>query len=117
MINLIKKIFNYKISSLSVEEIEILALPRSSKWRKVRSDFLRQNPTCAVCGSEKNIVPHHIIPVHMDPDKELDPDNLISLCENKTFNCHFFFGHLKNWTKYNLNIIEDARIWKERIKS
>jgi 5-methylcytosine-specific restriction endonuclease McrA len=117
MINFIKKIFLNKISSLSIEEINVLALPRSSKWRKVRSQFLKDNPKCAVCGSEKNIVPHHIVPVHMDPSKELDQDNLIPLCENKNFNCHFFFGHLKNWTKYNSNILEDAKIWSEKIRS
>lgn len=110
------KILN-KIYSLFAKEVSILALPRSSKWRKVRCQFLMENPKCAVCGSKKNVVPHHIIPVHLDPDKELDPNNLISLCENKNFNCHFFFGHLKNWTKYNLNIVEDAKIWNQKLKS
>lgn len=115
MINFIKKIFCSKLNSLSFEEIEILSLPRSSKWKKVRVEFLSKNPKCAICGSEKDVVPHHIVPVHLDPSKELDQDNLVTLCENKTFNCHFFFGHLKNWTKYNLNILEDAKIWSERI--
>lgn len=117
MLNLIKKIFFPSISCLSVEEIQILSIPRSSKWKKVRLEFLKQNPKCAVCGSLENVVPHHITPVHIDSSKELDPDNLISLCENKSFNCHLFFGHLKNWTKHNSNILEDAKIWSEKIRS
>lgn len=115
MIAFIKKFFLTKLSSLSVEEVDILSIPRSSKWRKVRSKFLAENPKCAVCGNEKNVVPHHIVPVHKDPSKELDPNNLIGLCENKSFNCHFFFGHLKNWTKYNINIVEDAERWNKKL--
>ena len=119
MINFIKKIFNLKqqINCLSAEEIEILSIPRSGKWRKIRAEHLANNPKCAVCGSVENLVPHHITPVHLDKSKELDENNLITLCENDTFNCHFFFGHYKNWCKYNLNIVEDAKFWQNRINN
>lgn len=102
-------------SGLSVEEIQILALPRSSKWKKLRIQHLEKNPVCAVCGSKKNIVPHHVVPVHVDPSRELDPTNLISLCENQSFNCHLFFGHLKNWSRCNPNVIEDAQAWNLKL--
>ena len=99
------------------DKIKILSIPRSYQWRKIRKQFLKENPKCAVCGNTKNIVPHHIIPFHIDPLKELDKDNLITLCENKNFNCHFFFGHLKNWTKHNPNIKEDAELWNKKLIS
>lgn len=97
--------------------IDILSRPRSSKWRKVRNNFLKKHPNCEVCGSGNNVVPHHIVPVSFDPSKELDENNLIALCENKTFNCHFFFGHLKDWTKSNPDVVEDAKIWNKKIKN
>lgn len=118
MFNFIRNLLGFKsnLSALSAEEMQILAAPRSSKWKKTRIQHLVNNPCCAVCGSSKNVVPHHIIPVHLDKSKELDPNNLISLCENDNFNCHFFFGHFKNWTKHNSNIVEDARIWFEKTR-
>ena len=94
---------------------ESLGSPRSSRWKALRRDHLKRNPTCAVCGNANDVVPHHIIPYHIDPAKELDPMNLISLCEGDTFNCHLFFGHLRNWTKHNPDVVEDARIWREKI--
>jgi len=101
------------------QDIEILGIPRSNEWKRIRSEHLKKFPECAVCGSEDNVVPHHIIPFHADKSQELNPENLISLCENRTFNCHLFFGHLKNWKKYNSNVVdvvEDAKIWREKLK-
>lgn len=115
----IKNLLYYKcnfITNLSYEEIQILSVRRSKGWTKLKKSYIKQYPNCAVCGSLKLVVPHHIIPFHVDKSKELDPNNLITLCENKVFNCHLFFGHLKNWSRYNPNIIEDAKIWKEKLK-
>lgn len=118
MLNFIKNLFkfNQEIKALSVEEIVALSTPRSGKWRKLRQQHIEENPRCAVCGGDQDVVPHHITPVHLDSSKELDKDNLISLCENKTFNCHLFFGHLRNWSKYNPDVVEDAKKWNEKIK-
>lgn len=104
------------LSGLSLEELEVLSMPRSREWKKVRLEHLRKNPCCAVCGNCNDVVPHHIVPFHTDPSRELDPDNLISLCEGDTFNCHLFFGHLRRWTGCNPNIVEDARIWRGKIQ-
>lgn len=101
---------------LSSEEFNVLSTPRSKEWSKLRAEHLKKNPHCAVCGNSKNVVPHHIIPFHIDPTKELDPSNLISLCEGDTFNCHLFFGHFRNWTKHNPKVAEDARAWYEKTK-
>ena len=118
MFDFIKNLFGLKqqFSALSVDEIRALSVPRSSKWRKLRQQHIEENPRCAVCGSDQGVVPHHITPVHLDSDKELDQDNLITLCENRTFNCHLFFGHLRNWSKHNPNIVEDAKMWKQKIE-
>ena len=92
-----------------------LANPRSKMWKKVREEHLRKNPECAVCGRKENLVPHHVVPVHEDPSLELDPENLITLCEGPAFNCHLFFGHLRNWSSSNPTVRKDAEEWRRRI--
>ena len=53
---------------------------RSSGWRSVRNEHIENNPTCAACGRRDDLDVHHIVPYHVDPDRELDPTNLITLC-------------------------------------
>lgn len=88
---------------------------RSPGWKKLRTEHLKRNPKCAVCGSRLNLIPHHIVPFHLDRSKELDPSNLITLCENKSLNCHLLFGHLKSWSRYNPDIVEDAKVWNKKL--
>ena len=92
---------------------------RSSKWPKTRKKFLLENPCCAVCGRDngKREV-HHIKPFHLHPELELDPNNLITLCENKKngVNCHLLFGHLGCYRSFNENVKKDAEEWIKKIK-
>lgn len=69
----------------------LLGGPRSSHWPKIRKEHLNKESCCQACGGEKELNVHHIIPYHIDKTKELDPDNLITLCEGGGINCHFFF--------------------------
>ena len=89
--------------------------PRSSAWHALEKKHLAEHPTCAVCGGREHLNVHHIRPFHLYPELELDPDNLITLCEGSTCNCHLFFGHLGDFKSYNLNIKADAaRMLKAR---
>lgn len=105
-----------RLLGMSRDEIEALSAPRSSGWKRLRSQHLKENPRCEACGGTSRVVPHHIIPFHIDPSRELDPLNLVSLCESPTFNCHLFFGHLKRWDRHNPRVLEDARTWRARIE-
>jgi len=105
-----------RLLGLSPKGIDALAAPRSAGWRNLRRQHLEQNPECIVCGSKKNVVPHHVVPFHVDPSKELDPSNLVTLCEGSTFNCHLFFGHFRRWERFNPDVVEDARFWREKIE-
>lgn len=89
---------------------------RSSGWSKVRNAFLKGR-RCAVCGGKKSLVAHHKIPFHLAPDLELDPDNLIPLCEAKRFgiNCHLLIGHVGNFARCNPIVDADVSYWHQRI--
>ena len=90
---------------------------RSSKWPKVRAEYLAKNPNCAVCGSLTKVEIHHKKPFHLDPSKELDPKNLIALCEawKNGICCHLLVGHLGNYKKENKDVEKDAKIWKKKL--
>lgn len=82
---------------------------RSSKWPGVRHNHLKLNPTCALCGGTEKLEVHHIEPFHLHPELELDPGNLITLCEgNSKVTCHLWLGHLGNYKKINPNVVEDC---------
>lgn len=90
---------------------------RSSKWSGVRKAHLSRFPNCAVCcGTEKTEV-HHVQPFHMKPELELDPSNLITLCESKKngINCHLLQGHLGDFKCVNSAVRSDTAIWNHKI--
>lgn len=94
------------------------AAKRSGKWPRVRKEHLATNPTCAACGRGKKLEVHHIVPVHVDPSRELDPTNLMTLCEKGPgMNCHLFVGHLGNYKLENTSVRENAEYVKRRVNS
>jgi hypothetical protein len=91
------KIFNFGILRYAA---------RSSKWSQVRKNHLKSNDKCAACGTDKDLEVHHIVPVHINADLELDPDNLITLCSRS---CHLLIGHLMDFKSWNPHVIHDAK--------
>lgn len=69
----------------------------------MRAKHLKDNPTCAGCGATKHLEVHHIRPFHLFPDEELDPHNLMTLCETPGWECHRIIGHKGNWRDYRLD--------------
>lgn len=88
---------------------------RSPKWPEVRNSHLVIQPVCQACKGTKDLNVHHIKPVHLFPELELDRDNLITLCEANQ--CHFMIGHGRDWKAYNVNVIEDANHIKQLINN
>ena len=80
---------------------------RSPLWPEVEKKFLKENPTCAACGSKNRLQVHHIKPYHLFPSLELRNDNLITLCMDEN-ECHLLIGHGDNFKAYNPNVIEDS---------
>ena len=93
-------------------------MARSNRWPTVRKNFLLKNPVCVVCGGNKQLEVHHKKPFHLHPQLELDPKNLITLCEELKdgVNCHLFIGHAGNFKGYNADVAGDAPQWADKIK-
>lgn len=80
---------------------------RSPRWRSVSRAFLKMHPACAACGSRRAVVPHHVVPFHVDPALELAADNLIALCLVGRQD-HRLIGHGGAWTTWNAAVRADA---------
>jgi len=87
---------------------------RSPKWSNVRKEHLKNNPNCAACGRDKKLEVHHIKPVHLFPELELDPSNLVTLCADP---CHIVFGHLMNFKSWNSNVVIDSDLYLNKVNN
>ena len=94
-----------------------IAAGRSPHWPTVRKHFLESHGQCAFCGRKDKMEVHHMKPFHLDKSLELDPNNLITLCENGGDGCHFTFGHLFDWKAYNPEVQAMSVHWQDRIKN
>ncbi|MBO0783888.1 MAG: HNH endonuclease, partial [Ktedonobacteraceae bacterium] len=66
---------------------------RSPEWDRVAKEHRRREPRCVVCGYKgRKLQVHHIRPFHLHPRLELDPDNLITLCEARGRHHHLLLG-------------------------
>lgn len=91
---------------------------RSKDWPAIRRQHLAEHPACAVCESTRKVEVHHLVPFHLAPDLELEPTNLLTLCENKRYgiNCHLLIGHVGNYRRVNVVAELDAIVWNSKIK-
>jgi 5-methylcytosine-specific restriction endonuclease McrA len=55
---------------------------RTSKWKKLADACKRRDKTCAICGTDKGLIAHHVIPRKAGGMDALG--NLIALC----IRCH-----------------------------
>ena len=88
---------------------------RSSKWPKVRKEYLDEHYFCECCGGMKKLEVHHKLPFHLFPELELDKNNLMTLCSKKS--CHLAMGHLYSYRSYNPNIDADIKKWVVKVRS
>lgn len=107
MLNTIKHGINLLRHSL--RDIGISA-KRSSKWPTVEKHFREANPTCAACGGKDRLNIHHVLPFHLFPEKELDPENLITMCMGKK-ECHLRLAHGSDFRAY----FPDIRKYAEQV--
>lgn len=81
---------------------------RSARWPGVRKHFLEVENKCQWCGGTENLEVHHMQPFHLHPELELDPKNLITLCEKAGLECHLHVGHKNDWHGFNPHVQQDC---------
>lgn len=68
-------------------------------WRNTWQNRMRnklyeeQAGTCSTCGKKSDLEIHHIVPVHKDPSKCFDEDNIVAICKG----CHKEFHKEQGW--------------------
>jgi 5-methylcytosine-specific restriction protein A len=88
---------------------------RSPEWPRVAREHLLREPACVTCGYKgQGLQVHHIKPFHLYPKLELDPNNLITLCEIKGRDHHLLIGHLDDWASYNVNVRRDTKVFHKQ---
>ena len=83
---------------------------RSPDWGPFRDRIVAENPFCAGCSRQASLEVHHIQPFHARPDLECDESNVVVLCRD----CHYTFGHLRDWRLANPHVLEDAAGYRRR---
>jgi 5-methylcytosine-specific restriction endonuclease McrA len=71
----------------------------------VRAAHLKRQPACAACGRTEKLEVHHIVPFHKDASRELDPQNLVTMCDTP---CHLVHGHYLSWRRANPEVVADC---------
>jgi hypothetical protein len=100
------------------EAMRTIGRGRSPHWPAVEKAFRKVHPQCVCClvKSITHIQIHHRFPFHYcvalgRPDLELDPRNLITLCEaagSTSPQHHLLIGHLDNFKSSNIDVAEDS---------
>lgn len=99
------------------ESLKTFGAIRSSRWPATRKNHLKLYPNCALCGGNKIIEVHHKKMFNKNPELELEPSNLITLCESgkNGIVCHRAFGHLGDYKTENPDVELDVVMWREKI--
>lgn len=113
MMNLVPRVLKDLLQGKAVK-----GKKRSGKWRRIRREHLKREPACVVCCGRKSLEVHHIVPFSVNPDLELVPSNLMTLCESKRLGltCHQLIGHLGNYRRQNPDVRTDAKTWRNKLR-
>ncbi len=84
---------------------------RSPRWWKIRKTHILRYSRCAACNTNKKLEVHHIVPFWKAPEREEDPENLITLCRWH----HLLFGHFMYYKSYNEDVVEDAKVRNNKL--
>lgn len=77
---------------ITPENLKIRASPEYKFWRS--SVFKRDDYSCVVCTSNKNIRAHHLESFGLYPDLRLLIENGVTLCEKCHINFHSLYGNV-----------------------
>ena len=78
----------------------------SPKWRTLRSEQLKNEPYCQICGNKATEV-HHVTPHQGNWDLFLDPQNIISICHD----CHVRETHKETEERKKQRKLQTRKLW------
>ena len=73
-----------KLFFTSKYDFNIESFKNHKKWLELKSILLYEKKVCEICGSDKSLQVHHILPRSSNPELIMDKENLMVLCEE----CH-----------------------------
>ncbi len=88
---------------------DLFGAPRSGRWPAARAAHLRREPLCQACGRSKDLEVHHVAPVSQAPERELDAQNMITMCRD----CHYTVGHACDWRAWRPDVRRLATTLRE----
>ena len=103
--------FDVVMSAQPEPSAPIMCASRSPAWAELARRTVEDRPACQCCRAITDLQVHHVLPVHVRPDLELDQTNLLVLCRR----CHLFVGHLGDWSSWNVLAVSDASKMRKRI--
>jgi hypothetical protein len=107
----------YDHTDRGAEQAAKHGIARSPHWEHFKEEYEKTHPKqCAYCGSTHKVQLHHCEPFHLDPSRELDPTNMIWLCEESPSDHHLKIGHLGDFKKFNPNVVEDCRMNEQKLR-
>jgi 5-methylcytosine-specific restriction protein A len=53
---------------------------KTSRWRSLRAEVLREQTTCFKCGTEFELEVHHLVPPRGNEELFFDENNLVAVC-------------------------------------
>jgi len=60
-------------------------LENKKRWLELKSKLIYEKKVCEICGSNRDLEAHHILPKSSYPELTLDYENLMLIC----LECHF----------------------------
>lgn len=91
----------WRVKTQSSEDETLLQILHSEiEWRRARNLYISHHNKCEMCGINTKLEVHHVVPYHVSVELRYSQHNLITLCHE----CHFRFGHGRNWKKSNPGI-------------
>lgn len=108
----LKRKLPWVVHASSAEDETLLQILHSEiEWRRARNLYILGHNHCEMCGTDKKLEVHHVVPYHVSVQLRYDQANLITLCRE----CHFRFGHGRNWHKSNSDVRNLCKHAKESL--
>lgn len=69
-------------------DFDIDGFENKKKWLELKSKILYEKQKCEVCGTNRQLQVHHILPRFSNPELAMDLENLMVLCRECHVNIH-----------------------------